>query len=502
MLSLQLKPLRACAGARLTVGLDDATVERFATLDPRLGLAVDDALDAFQRMRAEFPELVDADEAAQAAAVQGGIVNFYAHDGVNPYVALAARGPWLITAKGAVVHDCGGYGMLGLGHAPAAVLATMAEPHVMANVMTPSFAQLRLTRALEREIGQRRGGCPYTRFLFLNSGSESVSLAGRIADVNTKLHTDPGGRHAGKRVKRIAIKGAFHGRTELPALYSDSSRPTYAKHLASHKHHEAQLITITPYDLDELRQAFARADAEGHYIEAVFLEPVMGEGNPGRALTPEFYALARELTLAHGTLLLIDSIQAGLRCHGVLSVVDYPGFEGLPAPDFETYSKALNAGHYPMSVLAVGSRAAELYRTGIYGNTMTANPKAMEVAVTVLESLTADLRANIRARGEEFVAQLEALAKRSGGAITNVQGTGLLFSCELSADYKCFGSHSTEEWLRQHGIGVIHGGVNSLRFTPPFAITSAEAELVVGMLERALVEGPRLHQPVEYKRAV
>ena len=35
-----------------------------------------------------------------------------------------------------------------------------------------------------------------------------------------------------------------------------------------------------------------------------------------------------------------------------------PGFEGFEAPDMETYSKALNAGQYPLSVLAVNARAA------------------------------------------------------------------------------------------------------------------------------------------------
>ena len=131
------------------------------------------------------------------------------------------------------------------------------------------------------------GGCPYAKFLTLNSGSESVSLAGRIADTNTKLMTDPGGRHAGKRVKRIAMKGAFHGRTELPCLYSDSSKKAYAENLASWKHHENQLITIEPYSIEGLKQAFADADANGWYIEAMFLEPVMGEGDPGRAVPPE-----------------------------------------------------------------------------------------------------------------------------------------------------------------------------------------------------------------------
>ncbi|EQD40132.1 L-lysine 6-aminotransferase, partial [mine drainage metagenome] len=160
------------------------------------------------------------------------------------------------------------------------------------------------------------------------SGSESVSLAGRFADVNTKLMTDAGAPHAGRTLRRIAVKGAFHGRTELPALYSDSSRKAYAQHLGSYKQHAAELITIEPYSVAQLEQAFADAEREGWHIEAMFLEPVMGEGDPGRAVTPEFYQAARELTQEHGTLLLVDSIQAGLRAHGVLSIVDYPGFEG------------------------------------------------------------------------------------------------------------------------------------------------------------------------------
>ena len=166
------------------------------------------------------------------------------------------------------------------------------------------------------------------------------------------------------------VKGSFHGRTERPALYSDSSRKAYQQYLASYRN-EDSVIAIDPYDTEALKRVFADADSNGWFVEALFLEPVMGEGDPGRSLPPAFYAVARELTRAHGSLLLVDSIQAGLRAHGVLSIVDYPGFESLDAPDMETYSKALNAAQYPLSVLAVNERAAGLYRKGVYGNTMT-----------------------------------------------------------------------------------------------------------------------------------
>lgn len=489
-----LAPLRAHAGARRTQGLDDATILTFAATHPDLVEAIRAAGAEYAAIREEFAELLDLDETAQTLAVQAGFVNFYSNDTVNPYVALAARGPWIVTLKGAVLHDSGGYGMLGFGHAPQAVIDAMARPQAMANIMTPNLSQLRFDRAIRAEVGHSIGGCPFSKFLCLNSGSESVSLAGRIADVNTKLMTDPGAPHAGRKVKRISVKGSFHGRTELPALYSDSSRKTYAAHLGSYQHHAAQAITIEPYSIEQLEQAFADAEREGWHIEAMFLEPVMGEGDPGRAVPRAFYDAARRLTKAHGTLLLVDSIQAGLRAHGVLSIVDYPGFEGIEAPDMETYSKALNAAQYPLSVLAVNERAAGLYRKGTYGNTMTTNPRALDVACAVLGQLTPALRANIRDKGREAVAKLEALKTELSGLITKVQGTGLLFSCELSPEFKGYGTGSTEEWLREHGIGVIHGGENSLRFTPGFNIHSDELDLLIGMVKRALLEGPRVAQ--------
>ncbi len=489
-----LAPLRAHAGARRTTGLDDATILRFAASHPDLVEAIEAAGAEYAAIRNEFADLLDLDESAQTLAVQSGFVNFYSNDTINPYVALAARGPWVVTLNGAVLHDSGGYGMLGFGHTPKAVLEAMAKPQVMANIMTPNLTQLRFDRAIRKEVGHSIGGCPYSKFLCLNSGSESVSLAGRIADVNTKLMTDPGAPHAGRKVKRIAMKGSFHGRTELPALYSDSSRKNYAAHLGSYRYHADQLITIEPYSIEQLEQVFADAEREGWHIEAMMIEPVMGEGDPGRALPRDFYDAARRLTKAHGTLLLIDSIQAGLRAHGVLSIVDYPGFEGIEAPDMETYSKALNAAQYPLSVLAVNERAANLYRKGTYGNTMTTNPRALDVACSVLAQLTPALRANIRERGQEAIAKLEALKAELPNLITKVQGTGLLFSCELAPQFKGYGTNSTEEWMRERGIGVIHGGENSLRFTPGFNMRSDELDLLVGMLKRALLEGPRQQQ--------
>ncbi|HEY8682372.1 MAG TPA: aminotransferase class III-fold pyridoxal phosphate-dependent enzyme, partial [Rhodanobacter sp.] len=298
----QLRELREFGGKPRTTGLDDASIERMAANDPMLGQAIAAAVARHHELRADLADFLKLDEAEQLAQVQAGFVNFYPDDAISPYLPAAARGPWIVTLKGAVVHDNGGYGMLGFGHNDPAILAALSRPQVMANVMSPSVSQLRFTTALNRELGRNRGGSPYASYLCLNSGSESVSLACRIADVNAKTMTDPGGRYAGRTIKRLAVKGAFHGRTDKPALYSDSSRKTYQQHLASYRH-EDSVLTIAPYDIAQLESAFADADRHGWFIEAMFLEPVMGEGDPGRAVTPEFYQAARALTEAHGTLL-------------------------------------------------------------------------------------------------------------------------------------------------------------------------------------------------------
>lgn len=486
----QLLQLRSAQGAVLTHGLKDEIIEQFITTDPALTAAIEMALQEYELIKSEYPELIDMDEQDQLAHIHHDYINFYSADAVNPYVALAAKGPWLVTLKGAVLHDSGGYGMLGAGHAAEHVLKTLAKPHVMANIMTPSYYQKRLSDLLKKEIGKSHDQCPFDKFICMNSGSEAVTVASRISDVNAKKQTGMNGDNYGKTIKIMALEGAFHGRTDRPAQYSDSSLKSYKKNLASFQGRN-NLITVPINDIDALKQAFDDAANNNEFIESFFMEPVMGEGNPGMAITPEFYAVARELTESHGTLFLIDSIQAGLRAHGCLSICDYPGFEHLPAPDMETYSKAMNAGHYPMSVLALNEKAANLYVVGIYGNTMTANPKALDVAYTVLTNITAETQANIKEKGAMFVSKLKALQDKMNGEISNVQGTGLLFSCELGPDYRAYGKNSIEEYLRHHGLGVIHGGDNSLRFTPHFNITEAEVDLIVNGVEHALLHGPK-----------
>jgi len=321
----------------------------------------------------------------------------------------------------------------------------------------------------------------------MNSGSESVTVSLRIADVNAKLMTQVGGRYEGHTIKIMAIEQGFHGRTDRPAQMSHSCKGKYDAHLASFQNRD-NLILIPANDIDAMHAAYDKAEEDGVFIELLAIEPVQGEGNPGQCVTRAFYDAARQRTLDHGSLLLVDSIQAGIRGQGTLSVIDYEGFSDCVAPDLETWSKAMNAGQYPLSVLGMNERASSLYVTGIYGNTMTTNPRALETAVAVLDRITPALRQNIRDRGDEFVAKLKELQAEFPEVISKVQGTGLLCSAELEPSaFPVVGQHAVEPWCRKRGLGVIHGGKNALRFTPHFNITSEEIDLIVKIVRESLV---------------
>ncbi|MEO2178571.1 MAG: lysine 6-aminotransferase, partial [Candidatus Poseidoniia archaeon] len=140
-----LAKIRRNTGEPRTVGLRDEVIRDFLESDPSLSRAIDEASDNFQSLRSDLGDrLFEMEEVNLVSELQSDYVNFYSAPTVNPYVAIAARGPWVITSHGAVLHDNGGYGMMGMGHGPDDVIHSMQQNWVMANVMTPSFSQKRL----------------------------------------------------------------------------------------------------------------------------------------------------------------------------------------------------------------------------------------------------------------------------------------------------------------------------------------------------------------------
>lgn len=415
---------------------------------------------------------------------QSNIENFYTDVAKHPYVPISGQGPWVVTSDGGVIHDSGGYGMLGWGHNPIELMNSLRKDQVMANIMTQNPSQQKFTDALLEEIGHNRDDQPLSKFMFLNSGSEAMSLANRITDTHVKKC------HSDKRSVRISLEKSFHGRTYRAAQLSDSTMKSYKGALASFSQ-GTDVLHVPCNNVSALEDTFKYITDNNLALEGMFIEPTMGEGKPGIQISVPFYECAREGTLALNSVLVMDSIQAGMRATGTLSFLDSPGFEKVKPCDMEIYSKAINGGQFPLSVLALGERMHGIYEKGTYGNTMTGNPRAMDIGTASLQLMTEDNRTNIRVMGSFLKSELEVLQAKHPDVITEVTGTGLLVAAHIhpSIPVLCDGETSGLELLcRKKGLGVIHGGQNALRFTPHFRITEPEVHLMTEILDEVICD--------------
>jgi len=102
LLLAKLREMRDFGGQIDTVGLADGIIDRFLANHGDLGTAIERAFAAFTDLKSRDPGFLALDEADQVEKAQAGFTNFYDVKAVNPYVAAAGAGPWIVTVKGAV----------------------------------------------------------------------------------------------------------------------------------------------------------------------------------------------------------------------------------------------------------------------------------------------------------------------------------------------------------------------------------------------------------------
>ena len=103
-----LSEIRSSTGIAETKGLTDQTISEFLQIDPSLSRAIEEASVNFQSLKNDMGEkLLSMNESDLTSLLQADYINFYSAATVNPYVAIAARGPWIVTSHGAVIHDNG-----------------------------------------------------------------------------------------------------------------------------------------------------------------------------------------------------------------------------------------------------------------------------------------------------------------------------------------------------------------------------------------------------------
>ena len=312
--------------------------------------------------------------------------------GVNSNVRLEVAQRYFARGAGARLWDTDGQEYIDyvLGQGPA--FLGHAHPRMLAGV-TESIAA-GMTFAAQTEIELEAAESLVKALVWADmvrigmTSTESVQAALRLARAAT-----------GRRLF-LRFRGQYHGWLDNVLVNSQEPWPRVASdgQLASSVD---ESITIEWNDLEAVHQALAEHPGQ---IAAIITEPMML--NAGAILPePGFLEGLREITTAHGIILIFDETITGFRL-GPRGAISRFGVE----PDLAIFGKAV-AGGFPASVLAGNADLMSRFAKGTnHSGTFNANVLACAAIVHALAIMqSTPIYDTVERTGGQLMASLRGL---------------------------------------------------------------------------------------------
>jgi 4-aminobutyrate aminotransferase-like enzyme len=428
----------------------------------------------------------DADRAAMLARRRQvmGPQTYLFYD--KPLHVVRGEGCWLYDVTGRRYLDV--YNNVPhVGHCHPHVVEAIARQAAILNTNTRYLFDEVLDYA-ERLGATMPAGSGLTACMFVNSGSEAVDLAIRLA----KAYTGNGGA--------LVMEYAYHGWTDAVEALSPEFRP--ADQLRPHvrtivgpddyrgPHRRGSIDIAARYAADADRAIRALADggrkpalfiADAGLLTNGVLDAPAGwlEGIHGRVRRAGGLCVADEVQTGFGRQ---GDAMWGFALHGVV-------------PDIVCLGKPIGNGHPLGAVVTRPEIVQALVDQGVFFSTFGGNNVSCAAGIAVLEVLERDgLQENARTVGAYFKQGLRKLAAKHD-LIGDVRGRGLLIGLELVRDRKSLEPAAAETRRavnRMRDLGVLtategpHGNVLKLR--PPICFTRAQADMTVAAIDQALSE--------------
>ena len=348
-----------------------------------------------------------AEAFAEAKRLMPGGVN----SPVRSYASVDSNPPFIARAEGSKIYDIdgneyidyvGSWGPMVVGHAHPRVVKALQEA---ATRGTSYGAPTLLESELAKLVMQVYPSIETIRMV--NSGTEATMSALRLARGYTG------------REKIVKFIGCYHGHSDSLLVNAGSGMATFGVPSSPGvtKGTAADTISIPYNDEDALREVMEKY---GEEIAAVIVEPVAG--NRGLVLPRQGYLRRlRELTEAHGTLLIFDEVMCGFRA----SLGGAQAAYGI-TPDITCLGKIIGGG---LPVAAYGGRrdimqqvspAGPIYQAG----TLSGNPLAMTAGLETLRIITeepeegkADYSRELTIRTKKLLLGWQEKAKEAGVTI-------------------------------------------------------------------------------------
>lgn len=402
-----------------------------------------------------------------------------------PLELARAEGPFVQDADGNVYVDLGvGIGVHNAGHRPPAVIrAAKAQLDRLTHICYMVSTYKPYTDLAERmaEI------CPpgLTQSIFLNSGSEAIENAVKIARAYTK------------KPWIVSFRTAFHGRTLLDISLTGKEKP-YREGFGPFVREVLIMDYAYPYRdpegrspaecakarVEEIERAITQPEVEGQ-VGMIVAEPVQGEG--GIIVPPkEFFPLLRNLCKDHGMLLIDDEVQAGMGRTGAMWGID----NWNTVPDLLVSGKALGGG-LPLGGVTGTPEIMQAPGPASLGGTFGGSPVVCAAALEAVRSIQ---------RAMPKVPKLEALLRRratelfeSHERIGEVRGIGAMWALEFVKDRRT--KEPDADFARavqlaglRNGLMLLTAGYhnNCIRLLPPLNIPLPLMDKAFDLLEDSL----------------
>ena len=404
-----------------------------------------------------------------------------------PPYAASGEGCWITDVDGDRRLDCiSNYTSLIHGHAhPRVIEAAEGRMRRGTSFPLPTPEEIQLAALLVDRLPS------VEQVRFTNSGTEAVMMAIKAA------------RGFTGRPKIAKFEGAYHGSydyaevslSSTPADWGSLTAPASVAYSRGTPPAVLEDVVVLPFNRTEL--AVARVEREAASLAAVVLDPL-----PNRVgllpAQPEFLRAMREVTRAHGIVLIFDEV--------ISFRVGYHGAQGLfgVLPDLTTLGKIIGGG-FPVG--AVGGRAEVMAvfdpRDGHapvpHGGTFNANPVTMAAGLAAMELLDRaafsrldDLGAKLRGAMEDCLAHAGVPGRVTGiGSLFRVHVTGRELLDYRSTRLEAAESARLDRLVRsllEHGVLIAPTGLGCLS-TP---MTDVEVEGFLETFAAGLAEAKTL----------
>jgi glutamate-1-semialdehyde 2,1-aminomutase len=318
--------------------------------------------------------------------------------GGEPVFFARGKGPYLYDVDGNEYVDyVGSWGPLILGHAHEEILDAIARAAADGTSFgAPTEREVEFAEELCRAVPSM------DMVRMVSSGTEATMAALRVA----RGHTG--------RDKIIKIDGGYHGASDTLLVAAGSGIATLGipGSAGVTPGTAADTLTVAWNDEAAMRATF---EANVGQVAALIVEPICGNIGcvPPRA---GYLAFLRELTRAHGTVLIFDEVMTGFRV----------AFGGAQArygvqPDMTTLGKIVGGG---LPVGAYGGRREIMEKVapvgGVYqAGTLSGNPLAVAAGRKMLELLQREgTYEKLEASSAALVDGIAAIARERGIALT------------------------------------------------------------------------------------